>query len=50
VRTVHEVTAILPEQGVLVRSLEKGKESGVAFDKLVIATGAIPINASFNLA
>jgi CoA-dependent NAD(P)H sulfur oxidoreductase len=44
VRTLHEVTAILPDQKeVLVRSLEKGKEERVAFDKVVIATGAIPI-------
>lgn len=44
VKTLHEVTSILPGQKeVLVRQLEKGKEERLSYDRLVIATGAVPI-------
>ena len=44
IRTRHEATAILPDvKQVLVRSLDKGKDEKIAYHKLVIATGAVPI-------
>ena len=48
VRTLHEATAILPDtKEVLVRCHDKNKDERTIFDKLVIATGAVPIKPPF---
>ena len=48
VRTLHEATAILPDtKEVLVRCHDKKKDERTTFDKLVIATGAVPIKPPF---
>lgn len=44
VRTRHEVTSIdVEKKQVHVKNLEKQEESSLAYDKLVIATGGLPI-------
>ena len=48
VRTLHEATAILPDtREVLARCHDKNKDEKITFDKLVIATGAVPIKPPF---
>jgi NADPH-dependent 2,4-dienoyl-CoA reductase/sulfur reductase-like enzyme len=48
VLTRHEVVGIdFEKREVLVKNLEKGEESRISYDKLVIATGGLPIKPPF---